>query len=258
MHPEDLVEPGDREDSQRGAVVHDERDLPVGLVELLLSLDQDAQAARVDEPHVFEIHEDPAGTTQDELPELVSKRRGRVQIDLATDVQDRPVACGVCVQPEFDAASPPLAPRGGLVGPGGAASIGALVSATPSDAVTVVVPARAEHLHVLRTVAASVAARHRLSLDATEDLRIAVDEACAQLLRAGGTTITARMRGVADGIEVLCSSDARVGGWPPEESDRGLATQILRGLADTVAWETTEGGDPAIRIGKRAVGSTGT
>jgi serine/threonine-protein kinase RsbW len=105
---------------------------------------------------------------------------------------------------------------------------------------------------------ASVAARHRLSLDAIEDLRIAIDEACAQILRAGGTTITAQMRGVADGIEVLCSSDAKVDGWPPEGFDRGFAAQVLSGLADTVAWETAEDGGPAIRIGKRAVGSTQT
>jgi len=131
------------------------------------------------------------------------------------------------------------------------------VSATPSDAVTVAVPARAAHLHILRTVVASVAARHRLSLDAIEDLRIAVDEACAQLLGAGGTTITARLQGVADGIEVLCSSDAPADGWPPEGFDRGLAAQVLLGLADTVAWETAEDG-PAIRIGKRAVDPTPT
>ena len=129
------------------------------------------------------------------------------------------------------------------------------MSANPSDAVTVAVPARAEHLHVLRTVVASVAARHGLSLDAIEDLRIAVDEACAQLLHVGGTTLTARMLGVPEGIEVVCSSDARTDGWPPEGFDHGLAATVLLGLADTVVWEASEDG-PAIRIGKRAVDPT--
>jgi hypothetical protein len=53
------------------------------------------------------------------------------------------------------------------------------VSHPRSDAITVTVPARAEFLHLIRSVVASVAARRDLSIDAIEDLRLAVDEACA-------------------------------------------------------------------------------
>jgi len=107
---EDLVKAGDGEDLQRGAVVRDERYLPANLVELLLGLDQDAEAAGVDEPHVPEVHEDPPGTALDELAELVPERRSRRQVDLTADIQDRPVGLRPCIESEFDGAFP-LSPR---------------------------------------------------------------------------------------------------------------------------------------------------
>ena len=50
-------------------------------------------------------------------------------------------------------------------------------SSVPGDTIAISVPARAEFLHVVRTVVGSVAARCNLTIDAIEDLRIAVDEA---------------------------------------------------------------------------------
>lgn len=50
------------------------------------------------------------------------------------------------------------------------------------DEVTVKMPADGAYLSVLRTATAGLAARLDFTLDEIEDLRIAVDEACAMLL----------------------------------------------------------------------------
>lgn len=51
------------------------------------------------------------------------------------------------------------------------------------DVVLLTVPADGAYLGVLRTAAAGLAARLHFTLDEIEDLRIAVDEACAMLIR---------------------------------------------------------------------------
>lgn len=125
----------------------------------------------------------------------------------------------------------------------------------PRDTVLITVPARAEFLHVVRTVVGSVAARHDLTIDAIEDLRIAVDEACAQLLIARGTELTVRLEPTRIGLQATCSTNADVPQWPPDGVEHSLASQVLQGLADNVAWERMDG-VPSVRVAKRAVGST--
>ena len=51
-----------------------------------------------------------------------------------------------------------------------------------ADAVEIRLPADSAYLSVLRTATAGLAARLDFTLDEIEDLRIAVDEACAMLL----------------------------------------------------------------------------
>jgi serine/threonine-protein kinase RsbW len=128
------------------------------------------------------------------------------------------------------------------------------VPADLQTAVVITVPARAEFLHVVRTVVGSVAARHDLTIDAIEDLRIAVDEACAQLLVARGSAVTVTLVAASGGLEATCSTDADVAVWPPEGVEHSLASQVLQGLADSVAWERSAAG-PSVRVGKRAVGA---
>jgi serine/threonine-protein kinase RsbW len=53
---------------------------------------------------------------------------------------------------------------------------------TGDDVVLLTVPADGGYLGVLRTATAGLAARLHFALDEIEDLRIAVDEACAMLL----------------------------------------------------------------------------
>jgi len=79
---------------------------------------------------------------------------------------------------------------GGASGTGhaGAAALGRTVLETAAerretqDQVTVRLPAEGAYLSVLRTATAGLAARLDFTLDEIEDLRIAVDEACAMLL----------------------------------------------------------------------------
>ena len=65
---------------------------------------------------------------------------------------------------------------------GAATSTGAQGAAQADDAVELSLPADGAYLSVLRTATAGLAARLDFTLDEIEDLRIAVDEACALLL----------------------------------------------------------------------------
>jgi len=63
-----------------------------------------------------------------------------------------------------------------------AATSGAQTGADALDQVTVKMPADGAYLSVLRTATAGLAARLDFTLDEIEDMRIAVDEACAMVL----------------------------------------------------------------------------
>jgi serine/threonine-protein kinase RsbW len=118
--------------------------------------------------------------------------------------------------------------------------------------IVVSVPAAPEFVPVLRSVVASVAARLDFPYDAIEDLRIAVDEACSQLLAAGvagATTLRLRITPSSEGVELVASTDARRASWPPAEAERSLAWQVIEALADRAAFEEQDGA-PALRIAK--------
>lgn len=116
--------------------------------------------------------------------------------------------------------------------------------------VVISVPAEAGYVHVLRAVTAASAARLDLPLDDLEDLRLAIDEACAFLVTLGddATTLTLTLSGAAHRVEALIVSD---GGdettWPPQSLDHSFAWQVLTALSDEVAVERYEG-CPGIRI----------
>lgn len=65
---------------------------------------------------------------------------------------------------------------------------------TDRDTVLLTVPADGAYLGVLRTAAAGLAARLHFTLDEIEDLRIAVDEACAMLIRLATPAAALRCR----------------------------------------------------------------
>ncbi|HEV3475392.1 MAG TPA: ATP-binding protein [Actinomycetota bacterium] len=112
--------------------------------------------------------------------------------------------------------------------------------------VTVTVPAAPEFVRVVRFVAASVGAAMDLTYDRIEDLRLAVDEACDQLLALPGddAMLTVRVTPTGTGVRVFACTDAPAspGTWPPTGFQEGLAWRVLTGLADDVAFELTDEG----------------
>jgi serine/threonine-protein kinase RsbW len=103
------------------------------------------------------------------------------------------------------------------------------------DVVLLTVPADGAYLGVLRTAAAGLAARLQFTLDEIEDLRIAVDEACAMLIRLAAPAAALRCRFALDGdqlgVEVVVP--AAPGAVPPASSS--FAWKVLTVLASAPA-----------------------
>jgi serine/threonine-protein kinase RsbW len=99
--------------------------------------------------------------------------------------------------------------------------------------VTVRLPAEGAYLSVLRTATAGLAARLDFTLDEIEDLRIAVDEACAMLLRQAvpgaslecGFTLDHDMMTIA--VSVPCLE-------PQQPASDTFAWTVLTALAGSV------------------------
>jgi serine/threonine-protein kinase RsbW len=101
------------------------------------------------------------------------------------------------------------------------------------DAVEVRIPADVVYVSTLRLTAASLAARCDLTIDDIEDLRLAVDEACALLLphAAQNSTLDARFE-LATGRLSVETSVASEDAAEPDRS--GFAWTVLGALATTV------------------------
>ncbi len=101
------------------------------------------------------------------------------------------------------------------------------------DAVSVRLPAVSAYLSVLRTATAGLAARLDFTLDQIEDLRIAVDEACAMLLRHAvpGTDLIAEFELTGQEMTVRVEVNT-LGVSSPNRED--FAWMVLTALADDV------------------------
>jgi serine/threonine-protein kinase RsbW len=94
-------------------------------------------------------------------------------------------------------------------------------------------PAEGAYLSVLRTATAGLAARLDFTLDEIEDLRIAVDEACAMLLaQAGaGTTLECDFTLSRDTVTIAVSAESTLGKPPAKDT---FAWTVLSALAGSV------------------------
>lgn len=124
------------------------------------------------------------------------------------------------------------------------------------DVVEVQVPADGAYVATLRLTAASLAARCDLTIDDIEDLRLAVDEACALLLPHAVSESSMRARFVlASGrLEVTTTVDS------PDSSaaspDRsGFAWSVLSALASDVH-VNGDGGHLSITVTKQREGAS--
>jgi len=102
-----------------------------------------------------------------------------------------------------------------------------------ADHVQVCMPAESAYLSVLRTATAGLAARLDFTLDEIEDLRIAVDEACAMLLAQAipGTSLECGFELGADQVTITVSVVAAQPRMPARDT---FAWTVLSALAGTV------------------------
>ena len=107
------------------------------------------------------------------------------------------------------------------------------------------VPALASFLPVVRAATAGLAARLSLSFDEIEDLRIAVDEACAMVLTLPGPSpaataiLNCRYEVLADALAVRVS--ALVGARATLPAERSFAWRVLTAHATGVRHAVDDG-----------------
>lgn len=130
--------------------------------------------------------------------------------------------------------------------PGAATATG---RATP-DHVQVRMPAESAYLSVLRTAAAGLAARLDFTLDEIEDLRIAIDEACAMLLSHAipGTDLECGFELGADQVTITVAVTAAQAQLPARDT---FAWTVLSALAGSVDSRLEPGDRVAIVLQKR-------
>jgi serine/threonine-protein kinase RsbW len=119
-----------------------------------------------------------------------------------------------------------------------------------ADHVQVSMPAEGAYLSVLRTATAGLAARLDFTLDEIEDLRIAVDEACAMLLAQAipGTSLECGFELGADQVTITVSVVAAQPRTPARDT---FAWTVLSALAGTVDSRLGPGDRVAIVLQKR-------
>lgn len=118
-----------------------------------------------------------------------------------------------------------------------------------ADQVTVRMPADGAYLSVLRTATAGLAARLDFTLDDIEDMRIAVDEACAMLLSQAipGSSLECSFALSADDMTITVSVPS-LNPRPP--SGDTFAWTVLSALAGTVEAQAGPGDRLAIVMRK--------
>jgi len=124
--------------------------------------------------------------------------------------------------------------------------------AIEDDIVLLTVPADGGYLGVLRTATAGLAARLHFALDEIEDLRIAVDEACAMLLAIAsrGAELQCRFAVTHDALTVEVSVTTVRGARLPAESS--FAWKVLTALT-TAATAEVRGPHATIRLLTRRI-----
>jgi serine/threonine-protein kinase RsbW len=122
--------------------------------------------------------------------------------------------------------------------------------ATGRDTVSLRLPADGAYLAVLRTAAAGLASRLNFTLDDIEDLRIAVDEACAMLLpkAAGGASLECAFELKPGELDIAVSLATTDGALPSRDTFAWTVLTALAGEVDASA----DGGTVTITMAKKS------
>ncbi|KKK07162.1 ATP-binding protein [Micromonospora sp. HK10] len=122
------------------------------------------------------------------------------------------------------------------------------------DVVHLTVPADGGYLGVLRTATAGLAARLQFALDEIEDLRIAVDEACAMLLAIAtrNAELECRFAVTEDALTVEVTVPTVRGAALPSESS--FAWKVLTALTTSAAARAVDGRATIALLTRRASG----
>lgn len=112
----------------------------------------------------------------------------------------------------------------------------------PEPTVRLTLPARPENVAVVRHAIGAVAEAIELPRVVTEHVRIAVTEACTNVVRhayAAGErgTIDVAVRPSASALEVLVADEGRGLGPSPDTSGPGLGLPLIAALTDSVEIE---------------------
>ena len=132
-------------------------------------------------------------------------------------------------------------------------------AAIEGDVVVLVVPADNTYLAVLRTATAGLAARLQMTLDQIEDLRIAVDEACAILVPlatadssgGAGSEVTCRFTVMPEALRIDVSVATPYAHRLP--GNQSFSWQVLTALAGEVSADARDG-QATISLTKRRAG----
>lgn len=124
----------------------------------------------------------------------------------------------------------------------------------PRDVVAITLPASSAYLTVLRTATAGLAARLDFTIDEIEDLRIAVDEACAMLLPQAlpGADITCEFT-LEDSTMTVTVTVMTIDGEEPSRDT--FAWTVLTALAGEVSSAADHDKRVTITLCKRRSGS---
>ena len=114
------------------------------------------------------------------------------------------------------------------------------VVAFDSD-IRLTLPARPENVAVVRHVLGALAEALTLPDDVSEDMRLAVTEACTNVVRHAYVddqgTIDVVVRPNGDALEVIVADDGRGIGSSPDTAGPGLGLSLIAALADSLEIE---------------------
>ncbi|TCN34984.1 serine/threonine-protein kinase RsbW [Kribbella orskensis] len=101
------------------------------------------------------------------------------------------------------------------------------------------IPADSAYIAVPRSVVGNLAARNDFTVDAIDDLRIAVDEACALLLPQAADGVLELVFAIDPPQLTVRTSAVVPNGWKPDTTSFGWT--VLTALVESVVAETVDG-----------------